>query len=90
MIGYTAPAIAQSLGLSRRVCQQWLYRFNEQELQGLEDHRGKEPRGPLTSGQQQRIQERIDMGATVGDGVCSLTGLCNLRFQDQFWVLALT
>lgn len=41
----------------------------------LEDQRGKEPRGPLTSEQQQRLQERIDMGATVEDGVCSLRGV---------------
>jgi transposase len=75
MIGYTAPAIARSLGLSRRVCQQWLYRFNEQGLQGLDDRRGKEPRGPLTPEQQQRIQERLNVGATLEDGVCSLRGV---------------
>lgn len=26
--GYTAPAIAMSLGLSRRICQRWVYRYN--------------------------------------------------------------
>ena len=30
-LGYTAPAIAMSLGLSRRICQRWLYRRNTKE-----------------------------------------------------------
>jgi len=27
--GWTAPAIAMSVGLSRRICQRWVERFNE-------------------------------------------------------------
>ena len=34
MRGYTAPAVAMSVGLSRRVCQQWVQRFNELGLDG--------------------------------------------------------
>jgi Helix-turn-helix domain len=33
--GYTAPAIAMSVGLSRRICQRWVARYNEQGLEGL-------------------------------------------------------
>jgi len=33
--GYTAPAIAMSVGLSRRICQRWIYRYNEKGLEGL-------------------------------------------------------
>ena len=40
MRGYTAPAVAMSVGLSRRVCQQWVQRFNELGLDGLADRRG--------------------------------------------------
>jgi len=38
--GWTAPAIGMAVGLSRRVCQQWVYRFNEHGLDGLQDDRG--------------------------------------------------
>ena len=72
---YTAPAIAMSLGLSRRVCQAWVYRYNEQGLQGLEDQRGKTPRGPLTDEQQEQMQQRLEQGAMPEDGVGSLRGL---------------
>jgi transposase len=75
MRGYTAPAIAMSLGLSRRACQDWVYRFNAWGLDGLEDHRGKEPRGPLTPEQQLKMQQRLDAGATLEDRVCSLRGV---------------
>ncbi|MFC1596823.1 helix-turn-helix domain-containing protein [Planctomycetota bacterium] len=37
MQGWTAPAIAMSTGLSRRACQDWVRRFNEAGLRGLED-----------------------------------------------------
>ena len=59
MRGYTAPAVAMSLGLSRRTCQDWVYRFNARGLDGLEDHRGKAPRGPLTSEQKLQMQQRM-------------------------------
>ena len=38
--GWTAPAVAMATGLSRRVCQEWVARFNEFGLSGLEDRRG--------------------------------------------------
>ena len=34
MRGYTAPAVAMSVELLRRVCQQWVQRFNEFGLDG--------------------------------------------------------
>ncbi|MGC1275960.1 MAG: helix-turn-helix domain containing protein [Planctomycetaceae bacterium] len=61
--GYTAPAIALSLGLSRRVCQQWVYRYNESGLEGLEDRRGRTPGLPLSPEQQQQVCERIEADA---------------------------
>ena len=33
--GWTAPAIAMSVGLSRRIIQRWVYRYNEQGQYGL-------------------------------------------------------
>ena len=38
--GWTAPAIAMSSGLSRRICQRWVRRYNDEGLTGLEDQRG--------------------------------------------------
>jgi putative transposase len=73
--GYTAPAIAMSLGPSRRICQRWLQRYNEFGLAGLEDRRGQEPRSPLSPEQEQLIRQRIAGGPTAADEVCSLRGL---------------
>lgn len=72
--GYTAPAIAMSPGLSRRVCQQWVYRYNESGLDGLEDRRGRSPGSPLTPEQQERVCQRIDSGPTAADEVSTLRG----------------
>lgn len=30
--GWTAPAIAMAVGLSRRICQRWVARDNDEEL----------------------------------------------------------
>jgi transposase len=75
MQGWTAPAIAMSVGLSRRDCQEWVYRFNEDELAGLEDQPGGGRPAPLTEEQQAKIRERLDAGPTEEDRVCSLRGV---------------
>lgn len=51
MTEWTAPAIADSVGLSRRGCQEWGYRFNEGQLSGLEDRPGGGHVPPLTEEQ---------------------------------------
>jgi transposase len=83
MEGWTAPAVAMAVGLSRRVCQEWVYRFNEQGLAGLEDQRGRQPTSPLTSEQEEQIRQRIEAGPTAADGVCSLRGVDVKRFLQQ-------
>lgn len=86
--GYTAPAIAQSVGLSRRVCQSWVYRYNDQGLKGLEDRRGRSPRQTLTDEQQTQMRQRLEQGPTPEDGVCSLRGVDIQRIlADEFGVL---
>jgi transposase len=72
--GYTAPAIALSLGLSRRVCQEWVYRYNASGLEGLQDRRGRAPGLPLSPEQQQQVCERIEAGPLATDEVCTLRG----------------
>lgn len=88
MEGWTAPAVAMAVGLSRRVCQHWVYRFNEEGLAGLEDQRGRQPTSPLTPEQEEAIRRRIDAGPTAEDGVCSLRGADIRRFlQQEFGLL---
>lgn len=82
LTGYTAPAIALSLGLSRRICQRWVYRFNADGLEGLEDLRGRE-QSPLTPGEEVQVRQRIEAGPTPEDEVCSLRGLDIQRILGQ-------
>jgi transposase len=62
--GYTFPAIAMSVGLSRRICQRWIYRYNEEGLEGLNDRRGQEPKPALTPEQAEQVCRRLEAGPT--------------------------
>jgi len=73
--GYTAPAIAMSVGLSRRICQRWVARYNAEGLEGLEDRRGQEPEPTLTPKQEQQVCQRLEAGPRPEDQVCSLRGI---------------
>lgn len=73
--GWTAPAIAMSVGLSRRICQRWVYRYNEFGLAGLSDRRGHEPQSLLTPEQQAQVCQRLEAGPRPEDQVCSLRGV---------------
>lgn len=72
--GWTAPAVAMAVGLSRRICQRWVRRYNEEGLAGLDDRRGRESKLPLSPEQQQQMRARLDAGPTEEDHVCSLRG----------------
>jgi transposase len=72
--GWTAPAVAMGVGLTRRICQRWVRRYNDEGLAGLDDRRGREPRLPLTLEEQERVCQRLDAGPTAQDEVCSLRG----------------
>lgn len=86
--GFTAPAVAMSVGLSRRVCQRWVGRFNEFGLDGLEDRRGGQERLPLTIEQQETMRKRLDAGPLREDAVCSLRGVDLKRIlAEEFGVL---
>jgi transposase len=86
--GYTAPAIAMSVGLSRRICQRWIARYNAEGLEGLDDRRGREPRPTLTPTQEEQVRQRLDAGPRPTDRVCSLRGLDVQRIlATEFGVL---
>lgn len=83
MRGYTAPAVAMSLGLSRRVVQRWVRRYNDEGPSGLEDRRGNSPGGSLTPEQEEGIRQRLEAGPTSEDKVCSLRGADMQRILQQ-------
>lgn len=73
--GWTAPALAMSVGLSRRICQRWVYRYNDQGLEGLDDRRGTpQPSLPIAPQQVSQFRERLDAGPLPEDHVASLRG----------------
>jgi len=73
-LGWTAPAIAMGLSLSRRAVQDWVYRYNDQGLNGLIEQRGRMRRCALTPEQEEQFRQRVDARATPADQVCSLRG----------------
>ncbi len=74
MEGWTAPAVGMAVGLSRRVGQTWVARYNAGGLDGLEDQRGSYERITLTAEQAAELAERIEAGPRESDLVCSLRG----------------
>lgn len=72
--GWTAPAIAMAVGLSRRICQRWLARYNAEGLAGLDDRRGRESQLPMSAEEEAAFRKRIDSGPTAEDAICSLRG----------------
>ena len=57
--GWTAPALAMAVGLSRRVCQDWVARFNEEGLKGLQDQRGRAGRARLAIQHRQHPDDHV-------------------------------
>ena len=72
--GWTAPSVAMAVGLTRRICQRWVARYNAEGLAGLDDRRGNESGTPLSDKQQEAFRNRVETGATDEDAVCSLRG----------------
>lgn len=72
--GWTAPSVAMAVGLSRRLCQRWVARYNAEGLAGLDDRRGHELQLPLSTEKEVAFRQRIEPGATAQDEVCSLRG----------------
>ena len=86
--GWTAPAIAMSVGMSRRICQRWVCRYNELGLEGLSDRRGQASKPVLTPEQEVQVCKRLEAGPTPEDQVCSLRGVDLQRIlATEFGVL---
>ena len=85
--GYTAPAISRSVGLSRRICQRWVYRYNEFGVEGLKDRRTNHLTGSLTPEELSEFNKRVEAGPKPEDKVCTLRGNDFKRIlKDEFGV----
>lgn len=88
MEGWTAPAIAMAVGLSRRICQRWVARYNQEGLSGLDDQRGQQRPVALAPEQEQAFRQRLEAGPDAQDRVCSLRGRDIQRIlKEEFGVL---
>jgi transposase len=71
--GWTAPEVAMAVGLSRRMCQLWIQRYNEHGVDGLHNLEGRGRRPPLTPEQEEQVRHRIENGPLPEGKVCSLS-----------------
>ena len=70
MMGKTAPQIAQVLGYTRRIVQNWIYSYNRRGLEGLDDSKGRGRKAGLNEDQIQWLGQRIEEGPKPQDKVC--------------------
>ena len=83
-LGRTAPEIAKGIGVSRRAVQEWVRRYNEEGLIGLQTRSGQGRDPILSEAERQAVAERLEAGPQEGD-VCSLRGVDFQKFlEDQF------
>ena len=86
MQGETAPAIATALGVSRRTAQEWVYRYNEQGMDGLRDQRGGNHRH-LTTDHENSLRDYIDREADDPEGGVRRAEDVRQWIDQQFGVL---
>ena len=84
--GEHVPAVARALSVGERAVRNWVHRYNESGLSGLQDgRRGRECQ--LSAEDQGRLKERIRAGPRAEDAVCSLRGEDVRRIlKDEFGV----
>ena len=70
LMGKTAPQIAQVLGYTRRVVQNWVYSYNRRGIEGLGDDKGRGRKPMLNEDQIQWLRQRIEEGPVPDDKVC--------------------
>lgn len=81
--GLTADEVATQTKLCRRQVQNWVRRFNDAGLSGLEDRPGRGRPCPLSSEQQALLKARLASGPTAKDEVCTLRGEDVQRILEQ-------
>ena len=81
-LGRIEPQITAAIGLSRRSVQNWVQRYNEEGLAGLQDRAGRGRQPILSEAEQQLVVERLEEGPREDD-VCSLRGLDFQKFIEE-------
>ncbi len=81
--GGEAVEIAGSLGRSRRSVQDWAYAYRDDGIDAVQPTRrkGREPRLPRA--REAELRARLDAGARVSDGVCTLRGRDVVSILEQ-------
>lgn len=70
MMDKTAPEIATVLGYTRRTIQNWIYAYNRQGIEGLQESVGRGNNSKLNHDQIQWLGQRIEQGPLPEDKVC--------------------
>ncbi len=74
MEGHTAPEIARMVGRGRRTVQEWIRRFNEEGVDGLNNRPLPGQPTKLKRTDEAAFRARIEAGPTEADAVCTLRG----------------
>ena len=80
--GQTEPEITAAIGLSRRVVQSWVQRYNQGGRTGLADRAGRGRKPVLSVAERQWVAERVEAGPRDGD-VCSRRGIDFQKFIHE-------
>ena len=80
--GHTAPQVARVVGMSRRVVQTWVQRYNTKGIDGLWDRARPGQPTKLLRDREQAFKQRMLNGPGDTDG-----GLCTLRGGDAQRIL---
>lgn len=88
--GQQAPAIARTLGRSRRFVQEWVYRYRDHGLEAIapKPQTGRPPKLPTTK--EQPFKERFLAEPTEADGVCTLRAKEAQRILQQEFAVEYT
>jgi transposase len=81
--GRTAEEIAAALGASRRPVQEWVRRYNQSGVDGLQRRPGQGRHQKLSAQERRRFVARIEAGPQPEDQACAFRGLDFQRILQQ-------
>jgi transposase len=83
LAGKEAVDIAQSLGRARRSVQDWAYAYRDGGIDAIQPRPrpGRTPKLPRD--REEALRARLDAGARVEDGVCTLRGRDVMRILEK-------
>lgn len=88
LMGKSAPEIATVLGYRRRTIQNWIYAYNKQGLEGLQDSPGRGQKCKLNADQIQWLRQRLDEGPSPESGLSVFHGKdIKQMIEKQFGVV---